>query len=88
MKHVDLEKPTTLLGQVHVGCTHRECFPNNSLLDEYRKMFESRISEGAPERLLDAGKVDTAWSNDLEGHAKTCVEPHCEFGKQKRRAVV
>ena len=33
-----------------------ECKPHNSLLDEYRKMFESRISAGATEKLPDPGK--------------------------------
>ena len=37
MKHVDLEKPTTFLDQAYLGCTQRECKPNNNLVDEYWK---------------------------------------------------
>ena len=33
MEHVDLEKPTTLLDQVHLRHTPRECKPNSSLVD-------------------------------------------------------
>ena len=50
MKHTDLEKPTTFLDQVHLGCTQSACKPNRSLVDDYRKMFESRLSVGANEK--------------------------------------
>ena len=85
MKHVDLEKPTTFLDQVYLGWIQRECGPDSSLVDGYRKMFESRMSAGATEKLPDAGKVDAnviPWSYDMEGHAKKCVERHCESAKK------
>ena len=49
-------------------------------------MLESRIPAGAAEYLpvweeLHASKV--AWSNDMEGHAKKCVERHCELPNKK-----
>ena len=50
MKHVDLEKPTTILDQVYLRCTQRECKPNKNLVDEYRKKFASRISGGPTEK--------------------------------------
>ena len=57
----------------YLGCTQRECKPNEGMVDEYREMFESRISEGAPEKLLGWEKSHAntiAWSCDVEGHAK------------------
>ena len=41
------EEPTTFLDQVYLGCTQRERKPNKNLVDEYRKMLESRNSAGA-----------------------------------------
>ena len=37
---VDLENPTTFLDQIYLGCTQRECKPNNCLVHGHRKMFE------------------------------------------------
>ena len=48
-----------------------------SIVDEFRKMLESQISAGATEKLLGWEKSHAKtidWSNDMEGHAKKCVE--------------
>ena len=45
--------PTAFLDHVYSGCTQRECKPNECIIDERRKMFESRISAGATEKLPD-----------------------------------
>ena len=58
MKPVDVDKRTLFEDQVYSECTQRECKPNKSLFDDYRKLFESRISVGAAEKLPDAGKVN------------------------------
>ena len=49
MKDVDLREPTSFLGHVYLGCTRRECQISNDILDNYKRMFESRISAGAVE---------------------------------------
>ena len=44
-------------------------------MDNYRNMFESRISAGAKEKLSCSGKLDahiSSWSYDMQGHAKMC----------------
>ena len=51
MKNVDLDEPTSSLDHIYLGCTQRECKPNEIIVDEYRKMFESRIAAGATEKL-------------------------------------
>ena len=51
MKLVDLGEPPSYLDHVYLGCTQRDCKSNESIMDEYRKMFESRISPGATEKL-------------------------------------
>ena len=42
-------RTNVILDNVYLGCTESECKPNAAVIDEYRKMFESRISAGATE---------------------------------------
>ena len=46
-KEVDLGEPTSFLDHVYLGCTQRQCEISTDIVDNYRKMFESRISAGA-----------------------------------------
>ena len=53
---------------------------------EYKKMFESRFSAGAKEKLFGSEKSDAntiAWSCDMEGHATKCVERCCGLANKK-----
>ena len=80
MKDVDLGEPTSFLDHVYLGCTQRECQISKDNVDNYRNMFESRISAGAEENLPVSEKSDaniSSWSCDMEGHAKKCVERYC-----------
>ena len=85
MKDVDLGEPTSFLEHVYLGCTERECPISKDVVDNYRSMFESRISAGAKEKLPTraSGKPDaeimSSWSYDMEGHAKKCAERCCEL---------
>ena len=86
MKHVDLDEPTSFLDHVYLGCTQRECRPNEKKIDEYRKKFESRISAGATEKLSGWEKryaETVAWTYDMEGLAETCDERYCELATKK-----
>ena len=51
MKDVDIEEPTSFLDHVYLGCTQRECKPNEKITEQYNKMFESCISAGATEKV-------------------------------------
>ena len=85
MNHVDLEEPTSLLGHVYLGCTQRGCKRDEGFFDEYRKMFESRISAGATEKLHESeehGANVTSWSYDTEGSAKKWFERYCELANK------
>ena len=57
MKRVDLDKPTSFLDHVHLVCTQRECEPNEGIVEQHKKMFESRISAGATEKLPGCEKT-------------------------------
>ena len=85
IKNVDIEEPTSFLDHVYFGCTQRECKPpNDTIIEQYKKMFESRISAGATEKIArePRSKV-SAWSCDMEGHARKCVERFCELSNKK-----
>ena len=43
-KEVDLGEPTYFLDHVYLGCTQRQCEISKDIVDNYRAMFESRIS--------------------------------------------
>ena len=43
---VDLGEPTSFLDHVYLGCTQRQCEIRKNIVDNYRTMFESRISAG------------------------------------------
>ena len=50
-KEVDLGEPTSFLDHVYLGCTQRQCEISKDIVDNYRTMFESRISAGGTEKL-------------------------------------
>ena len=60
LKSVDLDKHTSFFDHVYLGCTQRQCEPNESTVEQYKEMFESRISARATEKVL-------GWDKD---HAK------------------
>ena len=81
-KEVDLEEPT-FLDHVYLGCTQRPCEINKDIVDNYRTMFESRISAGGTEKLPYSENLRiSSWSDDMEGHAKKCVERYCELANR------
>ena len=45
-KEVDLGEPISFLDHVYLGCTQRQCEISKDIVDNYRTMFESRISAG------------------------------------------
>ena len=51
MKDIDLGERTSCLDHVYLGCTQRECQISKDIVDNYKSMFESRISAGAMEKL-------------------------------------
>ena len=70
---------------VYFGCTQRECQTSKDIVDNYRNMFESRISVGAMEKLSVSEKSDagiSSWSFDVGGHAQKCVERYCELANK------
>ena len=82
-KEVDLGEPTCFLDHVYLGCTQRQCEISKDIVDNYRAMFESRISVGGTEKLPFPQNLRiSSWSDDMEGHAKKCVERYCELANR------
>ena len=70
-KEVDLGEATSFLDHVYLGCTQRKCEISKDIVDNYRAMFESRISAGGTEKLPYSENFRiSSWSYDMEGHAK------------------
>ena len=82
-KVVDLGEPTSFLDHVYLRCTQRQCEISKDIVDNYRTMFESRISAGGTEKLLCSEILCiSSWSYDMEEHAKNCVERYCELANR------
>ena len=82
-KEVDLGEPTSFLDHVQSGCTQRQCEISKDIVDNYRTMFESRISAGGTEKLPYSENLRiSSWSYDMEGHATKCVERYCELANK------
>ena len=72
-KEVDLGEPTSFLDHVYLGSTQRQCEISKDIVDNYRAMFESRISAGGLEKLPFPQNIRiSSWSYDMAGHAKKC----------------
>ena len=82
-KDVDLGEPTSFLDHVYLECTRRQCEISKNTVDNYRTMFESRISAGEVEKLpfLQNLRI-SSWSYVMAGHAKKCVERYCELANK------
>ena len=82
-RKVDLGEPTSFLDHVYLGCTQRQCEISQDIVDNYRTMFESRISAGATEKLPCSENLRiSSRSYDMEGDAKKCVERYCELANK------
>ena len=87
-KEIDLGEPTSFLDHVNLGCTQRQCQISKNVVDNYRTMFESRISAARAEKLPFPQNLPiSSWSYDMEGHAKKCVERYCELANKSTQQL-
>ena len=57
-EEVDLGEPTSFFDHVYLGCTQRrECETSKDIVDNYRSMFDSRISAAALEKYQVQGNL-------------------------------
>ena len=57
-KEVDLGEPTSFLDHENLGCTQRQCEISKDVVDNYRTMFELRISGGENRKTTMLGKSE------------------------------
>ena len=82
-KKQNLEPMRKFLDHENLGCTQRQCEISKDIVDNYRTMFESRISAGGVEKLSFPQNLRiSSWSYDMAGHAKKCVERYCELANK------
>ena len=60
-KEVDLGEPTSFLDHAYLGCTQRQCEISKDIVDNYRTVFESRISARATEKLPCSENLRISW---------------------------
>ena len=65
MKDVDLGKPTSFFDAVYLGCTQRECQISKDIVDIDGSMFESRISSGTTEKLLETKATEKPYAETI-----------------------
>ena len=71
-KEVDLGEPTSILDHVYLGCTQRQCEISKDIVDNYRTMFESRISAVRTEKITMLGK--SVYLFVVLWHGRSCKE--------------
>ena len=82
-KEVDLGEPTSFQDHVYLGCTQRQCETSKDTVENYRTMFESRISVGRIEKLPFPQNLRiSSWSYGMAGHTEKCVERCCELANK------
>ena len=73
-KEVDLGEPTSFLDHVYLVCTQRQCDISKDNVDNYRTMFESRISAGATEKKKKTMLGKSAYLFVVLWHSRSCQE--------------
>ena len=82
-KEVDLGEPTSSFDHENLGCSRRQCEISKDIVDNYRTMFESRISAGE-QKNCHSLKIfvflhgPTTW----RVMPKKCVKRHCELANR------
>ena len=82
-KEVDLGEPTSFLDHEYLGCTQRQWEISKGIVDNYRTMFESRISAGATEKLPCSENLRiSSWSYDMGRSCQEMCGTILRVGKQ------
>ena len=91
MKEVDSGEPTSFLDHVYLGCTQRACETSKDIVENYRDMFESRISAGAFEKTTLFRETCREHFLMVLWHGKSCKEMRgntLRTGEQNNSTVI
>ena len=82
-KEYDLGESTSFLDHVYLGCTQRQCQISKDIVDNWKTMFESRISaEGVEKLRFPQNFRISPWSYDIARHAKKYVKRYCDLANK------
>ena len=80
MQNVNIGEPTSFLDHAYLGCNQLDCKPNETIIEHYTMMFESRISFGAKENWA---RANCGVILRHGGTRSKCVERYCEQAYKK-----
>ena len=88
MKNVDIGEPTSFVDHVFLGCTQHECKSNEKIIEQlFLKKSLNHVFLLEQLKNYHGGKKPhaktVAWSYDMEGHARKCVERYCELANKR-----
>ena len=81
-EEVDLGEPTSFFDHVFLGCIQRQCEISRDVVDNYRAMFESRISAGRTRKTSTLREFSFALSERLKNVSLVNTGTH--FGKRRK----
>ena len=86
VKNVDVEEQTSFLDHVYLRCTQRERKPKRenhwTIQQDVRVPYFFCSKEKLPGGDKPRART-SAWSYDMEAHARKCVERYCELANKK-----
>ena len=88
-KEIDLGERTSFLDHVYLGCTQRQCKISKDVVDNYRTMFESRISAGRAEKLPCVERyceLANKTTQQLYKVSTPCIDDH-HFKEEEMKSV-
>ena len=87
-KEVDLGEPTSCLDHVYLGCIQRQCETSKEIVDNYRTMFETRISAERTEKLPYSENFQLAnkTTQQLYKVCTPCIDDH-HFKEEELKSV-
>ena len=71
MKNVDPDEPTSFLDHVYLGCTQRECKPNEIIVKEYRTCSNHEFLLEQP-KITRVGETSSNNGRVVLRHGRTC----------------
>ena len=71
VKEVDLGEPTSSLDQVYLRCTQRECKTSKDIADNFKDLFEFRMSAGGVEKIAESMRSNCSEMPVFGSHWKT-----------------
>ena len=84
IKQVDFGEPTSFFDHVYLGCSQRACNMSKDFVDmtELSSDPEFPQEQQKYDQALKKKLNISAWSYDIQGHAKNCVVRYCELANK------